>query len=605
MKSTSPLGDAAGSAPRAEYAERQAIARREAGTLRARERSIGNLRLAVFLGGIALAWLAFDLGALPRGVVALPMALFATLVIAHDRVIRSRDCAERKAAHYEHGLARIDGTWIDRGHRGDRYADLQHPYSGDLDIFGRGSLFQLLCTARSACGQASLAGWLIRGAAPDEVAARQQAVGELRADIDRRERLALAGASGASDIDPAYLSEWAARPLPDHLRYQRAAAVLLVSATATAFVMQGLDMVPPAVFLAAAAAQTAFGLRRRQANQSVARSLELAPIELTTLVCLLHEIEGSDFTAPRLQQLRDSVAGSRGTASAEIARLNRLVQLLDARRNILFAPLAPLLLWTTQVSFAIEAWRRAHGPDLDAWMRAAGEYESFCALAGFAYEQPTTSFPQVGNGPAGFTAAALRHPMLPADRCVANDVALDGECSLLVVSGSNMSGKSTLLRTIGTNAVLAQAGAPVCASHLRMSSLQIGTSMRVQDSLLDGTSHFYAEIKRLKLVVDLAGGDPPLLFLLDEVLHGTNSHDRGIGAEAIVGTLLSRGAIGLITTHDLTLAAVADNLAPRARNVHFADRLIDGEMIFDYKMHDGPVRKSNALGLMRAIGLEV
>jgi DNA mismatch repair ATPase MutS len=290
----------------------------------------------------------------------------------------------------------------------------------------------------------------------------------------------------------------------------------------------------------------------------------------------------------------------------EIAHLNRLIQWLDARRNILFAPLSIFILWTTQLAMAIESWREVHGPHLERWLRAAGEYESLCALSGFAFEQPATCFPEVAaDGAPHFAATAARHPLIPFERCVANDVALDAACRLLVVSGSNMSGKSTLLRTIGTNTVLAQMGAPVCATSLTLSPLRIGTSMRTQDSLIDGTSRFYAEIKRLKLVVDLAGGDRPLLFLLDEILHGTNSHDRGIGAEAVVRNLLERGAIGLITTHDLTLAGVADNLAPRARNVHFADQLTDGEMVFDYKMHEGPVQKSNALGLMRAIGLRV
>jgi len=188
---------------------------------------------------------------------------------------------------------------------------------------------------------------------------------------------------------------------------------------------------------------------------------------------------------------------------------------------------------------------------------------------------------------------------------VRNDVRLGPDCAALVISGSNMSGKSTLLRTIGVNAVLAQAGAPVCAARLRLTPLAVGTSMRVADSLQAGTSRFYAEIQRLKQLVDLARGRLPLCFLLDEILHGTNSHDRRLGAEAVVRGLVERGAIGCVTTHDLSLAHIADSLALRAANVHFADHLEHGEMRFDYRMQPGVVQHSNALALMRAVGLEV
>jgi DNA mismatch repair ATPase MutS len=204
-----------------------------------------------------------------------------------------------------------------------------------------------------------------------------------------------------------------------------------------------------------------------------------------------------------------------------------------------------------------------------------------------------------------FEGVAIGHPLLPADRCVRNDVKLVGDQQLLIVSGSNMSGKSTLLRTIGTNTVLGLSGAPVCAQHLRISPLAIGASIRLQDSLQEGSSRFYAEILRLRQIADLSQGELPALFLLDEILHGTNSHDRGIGAEAVLRNLLENGAIGLITTHDLALTQVAEVLAPRAVNVHFQDHLEDGEIAFDYRMHDGIVAKSNALELMRAVGLEV
>jgi DNA mismatch repair ATPase MutS len=236
--------------------------------------------------------------------------------------------------------------------------------------------------------------------------------------------------------------------------------------------------------------------------------------------------------------------------------------------------------------------------------------EALGSLAGYAYENPEDPFPEIVERAgmprdAVFEAAGLGHPLLPSDSCVRNDVQLGGELRAMIVSGSNMSGKSTLLRAVGVACVLAAAGAPVRARRLRLSILAVGASMRVQDSLQAGTSRFYAEIKRLRRILDLAAAEIPAMFLIDEMLHGTNSHDRRLGAEAILKGLLDRGAVGLITTHDLALAQIAEGVAPRAANVHFEDHLEDGRMTFDYLLRPGVVRKSNALALMRSVGLEV
>jgi DNA mismatch repair ATPase MutS len=257
------------------------------------------------------------------------------------------------------------------------------------------------------------------------------------------------------------------------------------------------------------------------------------------------------------------------------------------------------------VALAIEAWRAVSGPAVAGWLAAAGELEALSALATYAYERPDEPFPEIVESGPLFEAEAAGHPLLPRAQCICNDVRLAAETAVLVVSGSNMSGKSTLLRTIGITAVLAQAGAPVRARRLRLSPLAVGTSMRIVDSLQAGTSRFYAEIQRLRQLVDLTQGPRPLLFLLDEILHGTNSHDRRLGAEAVVRGLLARGAVGLVTTHDLSLAAIVDRLAPRAANVHFEDHLANGRITFDYRMRPGVVQRSNALELMRAVGLEV
>jgi DNA mismatch repair ATPase MutS len=286
-----------------------------------------------------------------------------------------------------------------------------------------------------------------------------------------------------------------------------------------------------------------------------------------------------------------------------VRRLRVWVDLLDSRRNQFFSPFAMASMWGVHCALAIEAWRARHGASVGTWLAAVGELEALCSLAAFAWEHPADVYPTLEDGEARFEAEALGHPLIPEDRCVRNDVTLGGAIRVLMVSGSNMSGKSTLLRAVGTNAVLAQAGAPVRAARLRLSPLSLGATLRIRDSLQEGTSRFYAELVRLRDIVRIADGPIPLLFLLDEILHGTNSHDRRLGAAAVVRGLVQRGAIGLVTTHDLALSEVVGDPDVHAVNVHFEDRLEDGQMVFDYRMRPGVVRTSNALALMRTLGL--
>jgi DNA mismatch repair ATPase MutS len=276
---------------------------------------------------------------------------------------------------------------------------------------------------------------------------------------------------------------------------------------------------------------------------------------------------------------------------------------VEARRNPILAPFMLLLMYPLQTALAAESWRSAHGAMIRSWLEVLGEFEALLSLAQYAYEQSADPFPEFLDGPPAFKATGLGHPLIPAAVRVCNDVDICGETRVLLVSGSNMSGKSTLLRTIGINTVLAMAGAPVRAKSLQLTPLQIGASIRINDSLHEGSSRFYAEIKRLRQLFEPTGW--PLLFLLDELLQGTNSADRRIGAQGLIRALLKKGAIGLISTHDLALTEVA-GLDPGAiRNVHFQDELSDGKLTFDFKLQPGVVTKSNGIELMRSIGLDV
>jgi DNA mismatch repair ATPase MutS len=281
------------------------------------------------------------------------------------------------------------------------------------------------------------------------------------------------------------------------------------------------------------------------------------------------------------------------------------VDLINSRHDMFVRLIDAPLMYSVQVAYAAERWRRAHGRTVGRWLAVVGEIEALLSLAAYSYEHPNDPFPEFIEANASFRAEGLGHPLLPSGLCIRNDVNISGETRVLLVSGSNMSGKSTLLRAVGVNAVLAMAGAPVRAARLQMTPLQVGASIRINDSLQEGSSRFYAEITRLRQILDFAGANPPLLFLLDELLQGTNSKDRRIGAEGIVRALLERRSIGIVSTHDLALTDIGGPLDGHLRNVHFQDELANGQMTFDYTLRDGVVTKSNGLELMRSIGIQV
>jgi hypothetical protein len=594
-----------GRAARDEY-ERRLGACRETAAVRSRHAAIAaNLRLLVFATGVVVAWLVFGSRILAAGWLAAPILLFVVLLFVHDRLLAERQRALRSVAFYERAFTRLESRWAGGGTQGERFRDPHHPYADDLDLVGEGSLFELLCEARTRGGEDTLAAWLLEPATPEQIRLRQEAVRELTPRLDLREDLARLGDEVRSGLHPEPVCAWGTAPAAITSKTPAAIAAGLAALALAGLVCWMVTSVGPLPFLLALLLEAVFWNIYRRRFQAVVRAVELPGRDLGLLAHLLERLEREPCQASRLVELRAVLETGGAPASACIARLRRLIDLLDARRNQLFLPVAAVLLWTPQLAFAIEQWRLRFGPDLGRWIEAVGEFEALCAFAAFSYEHPDYVFPEIFDGAPRFEGVAIGHPLLPSDRCVRNDLTLSVENPVLIVSGSNMSGKSTLLRSVGINTVLGLAGAPVCANELRLSPIAIGASIRLQDSLLEGNSRFYAEILRLRQVTELEQNELPVLFLLDEILSGTNSHDRGIGAEAVVRNLVESGAIGLVTTHDLALTRLADSLTPRAVNVHFQDHLEDGVIAFDYRIHPGIVTKSNALELMRAVGLDV
>jgi len=533
-----------------------------------------------------------------------PIAGFLVLAVVHQRAKRRLLTSLRVIAFYERGLARIENRWMGAGETGERFQDPSHPYSGDLDLFGEGSMFQLLCASRTSAGEEMLARWLLAPALPEEVLARHAAVAELTNRLDLREDLAVLGEEVRSSIYPDALATWA--EMPPQLRSEFVRMVLPILAIlwlASAVVWGVWDVRWP--FVAATVVNFLVQHRfRRRAADSLA-SITDASHDLNILALLVARLERESYSSPLLLKLRAGLGDNQLVVSSTIARLNRRVELLLWGENVVVRILDWVLLWNLQCAFAIDAWRRQFGPFVREWLRAIGEVEALSDLAGYAYEHPADVFPEFTAESACFDAEGLAHPLIAEDRAVRNDLHLGDQLRLLIISGPNMAGKSTLVRAAGINAVLAQCGAPVRARRLRLSPLRVAASVVVLDSLQGGVSRFYSEILRLKQITDLAKGPIPVLFLLDEFLQGTNSHDRRTGAEAILRSLFERGAIGLITTHDLALTEIAAVLGPKAGNVHFEDRLEEGKLRFDHHLSPGVVQTSNALELMRSIGLEV
>jgi hypothetical protein len=586
---------------RKEYEARLARWNQRVGHNERSHRRTGNLRVLLAVALVVVAALMRNMVPFAFLLTGVFMGIFLSGMV-HDRILERRDTARRLARFYERGLDRLGNRWAGKGSAGTEFLDNQHPYAIDLDIFGKGSLFELVNTAHTQAGRAKLAQWLLHGADHGEVAARQTAVAEMRSKLDLREELAMRAGDARAHIDTDALMSWAAQPPHPAGTIERVAALCLPLITWSLLLLGEVRL-----FSLALSAQGGFALIYRRRTAQAVSTMKLPARDLHWLSELLGCLEGESFQAPRLQELQAKWKRDGVSASASLRRLARLLDWMDSQDNIVFAVMGPFFLLKTQFAFALEAWRARHGRMIKDWLMALGEMEALSSLAGYAYEHPADVFPElvVNTDSPLIEAQGLAHPLLAESSAVRNDLLLDSHQPLHVISGSNMSGKSTWLRAIGANLALAMAGAPVRARTFRMTTLRIGASIRTVDSLQEGVSRFYAEIKRLRQIMQLTDQRQRLVFLIDEVLGGTNSHDRQIGAAFIVKALVDRGAVGLITTHDLALTQVVKEVKPPGANFHFEDQLADGKLSFDYRLQPGVVTKSNALDLMRSIGLDV
>jgi hypothetical protein len=589
---------------RDERARTEAAAR----ALDRRMAKVANARAVAFLAAAAflLATLFHRLppwGYLPALAAALG---YAALALWHGRLLQSEARARAEAAYHQRGEDRLTGAWHAHPPSGPPLEQLaDHPYAADLDVFGHGSLFQLLDEAATAHGEARLAAWLSEPASPDEVLRRQGQVLELAGRPGFRRDLAVEGRLGGNArVSPRAFIAWAeSPPSMDRVRWMRPLAPIVPLIWILVVAGTWADRLPgevPWLFLLVPAALI---LVARAGIQESFDGLELGQRGADRLSRALLRLEEEPFSSAELRAL----AGDSGTGtapSAAMRRLARLHSLAEQRKNQLHIVVNVLTLWDLHVFFRLDDWRREHGREVAGWLDRLADVEALACLGGYLHDRPDLVMPEVRESGPGFIAERLAHPLL--DAAVANDVRLDGPGQLLLVTGSNMSGKSTLLRAIGLNAVLALAGGPVSARRLTLSLLHTWTSMRVQDSLEQGVSFFYAEVRRLKQVLEGALAHPrAALVLVDEMLLGTNTRERRLASGEVLRLLVATGCIGAVTTHDLSLAELARTPGSTLVPVHFQDVLDDGQMRFDYTLRPGVVQSTNALRVLAQAGIPV
>ena len=576
---------------------------------------LANLRLlAAVVIAVAAVLLILERTWPPAVVLVIGLAAFVWLVLRHRRVVLQQ---RRAALLYEinwEGVARYLRDWDRLPMRHTPHVEPNHPFANDLDLFGRASLFHLLDTVTTPMGETALRASLLEPESPAGVVSRQDAVRELAPERDWRQELALQGRlAGEQREEPEAFLTWAEGPLA--LQSRRWLVWLARLGLAATIVVAALvlgDWIPASWI----AGPLLFNLVVSQLGKpDAAERLEAVRSQhhaIGAYAGLLTHLDTSSFNAPYLSRLHQRLLATGQPAHVQIARLGRLTGWIVPRSSIAHLPLQALASWDIHVLDAMERWQRQSGSQVRGWLEAIGDVEAISALATLAHDNPGWAFPIVGSDEPAFAGKQVGHPLIADAERVTNDVTVGPAGTFLLVTGSNMSGKSTLLRSIGINIVLAGAGAPACASALRLPPVVLWTSVRVSDSLEQGVSYYMAELLRLKAIVDAAGiaekAGLPFCYLLDEILQGTNTAERQIAARHIIAQLVATGAIGAVSTHDLQLAEGGE-LEGLARPVHFSDTVEQGPtgptMTFDYVLRPGLATSTNALRLMEIVGFDL
>ncbi len=590
---------------RGQYQSRSEALQRVARSLDARSQLIGHGRLVCFavLAAAAVAKTFHYLGSwAPAGAGLLG---FVALVVWHAKVAREEARTQALLELQQRGLKRLDGQWRQFPSKGERFAVEGHLYAADLDVFGQGSLFQLLDETATRQGEEVLARWL--SAPPKELAGvreRQGAVKELAQRIDFRQALVTeAKLAGPAKADLSRFLAWCeSGGLPGPFRLAFYAAHLLPLVTLALAVLAEQEVLLPWAPLIGLGLQLLLVVGTSRPMGELFEALLHSEQGAVRFERAFAAVAAERFEHPLLSRLRNGAEEDGKPVAVKLSAFERLFGFasLKAAKEVHWI-FNWLLLWDLHCLVRLDGWRARHGKQVRRWFDSLAELEALASLAGFSFERPQCVFPTLIDGPARLVATQLAHPLL--DQPVANDVTLAGPGAALVITGSNMSGKTTFLRTLGVATVAGLAGLPVPAASCELSLMQVMTSMRLKDSLERGVSYFYAEVQRVKQLLDTARARPKgCLFLLDELFLGTNARERAVASKALVRQLLELGALGGITTHDPALTELGGE---NVKNVHFTDSVAGQQMSFDYRLREGVAQTTNALELLKRAGVPV
>jgi len=535
------------------------------------------------------------------------LAVFLLMLIKHNRIKAKIKYLELLAHINDNAMRRLDGQWPEFPNTGERFADPEHRYTTDLNIFGQGSLFQYLNAATSFVGEERLAHLLSCQTGLDEIKQRQQAIMELSPRLDWRQHFQAIGTM-ESTRTPGNLKKllsWAEEKPVFTSKY--ISLLLFCPVVTLALAVLGFlhltPLIPNGLWILPLGFQIMIVVWISKTAYRMFGKTENTAYEIRRWSALLGCIEPEHYDSPLLQRLKSKLLQSGDTPSRQIKKLFGIVDRISFRHSSIYLVINIGLLWDLRTLIKLEEWRSNSGPSLRSWIEVIAEFEALSSLAGLAHDFPHWTMPEITESAPAFWAVALGHPLIKEETRVSNDVELPGPGTILLITGSNMSGKSTLLRTVGINLILAYAGAPVCARELSCSLMNVYTSIHINDNLEKNISTFYAELQRIKLIVDAARSGKPIIFLIDEIFKGTNSKDRIIGAQAVIKSLNRLAAIGLVSTHDLELSRLEKEI-PRVKNYHFTDQISGREISFDYRLKPGVSKSTNAIALMKIIGIQ-
>jgi DNA mismatch repair ATPase MutS len=570
---------------------------------------ISTIRVLLFIAGVAGIIYFFSAGWLViSGIIACTFVPFLALVKYHNQLFDKKDYQEKKIEINEQELSAInyDTSAFDSG---EEFIDPAHLYSYDLDVFGDNSLFQYINRTSTSFGKEKLADWFYHHLDNKKmIEERQEAVKELAPELKFRQRFRILGLLYKGETaDRLEIAEWAASKSFFKGKKLLNAAIFIVPAVnllililamagLVSFNLLGISF----VIFVTCSMKLSSSITKMQI--SYGKKLQI----LATYAGLIEMIEQKEAKSTVIQQIQKELGGKKNPASFAVNRLARLMNALDQRNNILVTTLLNgFLFWEVRQVIKIESWKEKHAALLPTWLEAVGEMDALCSLATFAYNHPEYSYPIITDQPFTLKASEMGHPLMTRDKCVKNNVDIRKRPYFVIITGANMAGKSTYLRTIGVNYLLACMGAPVCANEMEIYPSHLITSLRTTDSLTDNESYFFAELKRLKLIIDKLNSGEELFIILDEILKGTNSMDKQKGSLALIKQFMALNANGIIATHDLLLSSLVNLYPEDIQNYCFEAEIMNNELNFSYQLKDGVAQNMNACFLMKKMGIAV